>query len=109
MLVTPLGIVTLVKFVQRWKAYSPMLVTATPPIVDGIFTSPPAPLYLVIVPVEALNSKSVSDAVSALAVIELLFITGTNGAIGVEDATIASAKIPANVFFMKFLDIENTS
>ena len=41
MLVTLLGIVTLVRLVQAWNAQSPMLVTGRPLIVSGMVTAPP--------------------------------------------------------------------
>ena len=52
MLVTLLGIVTLVRLVQSENAESPMLVTGRPSIVLGMVTSPPGPVYpvMVIVP-----------------------------------------------------------
>ena len=52
MLVTLLGIVTLVRLVQPKNASSPMLVTGRPLIVLGMVTAPPEPVYpvMVIVP-----------------------------------------------------------
>src|ERR1039458_10494290 len=49
MLVTLLGIVTPVSVTQPLKALLPMLVTGRPLIVLGMVTGPPKPLYLVIV------------------------------------------------------------
>jgi hypothetical protein len=48
MLVTLLGIVTLVRLVLSRNASSPMLVTGRPPMELGIVTAPPAPVYPVI-------------------------------------------------------------
>jgi hypothetical protein len=53
MLVTELGIVTLVILLQSEKAQSPMLVTEL-----GIVTSPPAPVYSVSTPYLILKSPS---------------------------------------------------
>jgi hypothetical protein len=48
----PMGIVTLVRLVQLANAPSPMLVTGGPQIAFGMVTSPPGPVYpvMVIVP-----------------------------------------------------------
>ena len=43
-LVTLLGIVTLVRLVQPKNALSPMATTGRPPIVVGMVTAPPAPM-----------------------------------------------------------------
>jgi hypothetical protein len=50
-LVTPPGIVTLVRPVQLWNAETPMAVTVppTPGRVEGMVTAPPGPLYPVMV------------------------------------------------------------
>jgi hypothetical protein len=48
MLVTLLGIVTLVRL-QASNAQSPMLATGSPLIVSGMVTAPPGPVYLVMV------------------------------------------------------------
>jgi hypothetical protein len=45
MLVTPAGIVRLVKPLQPANAPLPMLVIGSPKIVPGIVTSPPKPVY----------------------------------------------------------------
>jgi hypothetical protein len=42
--VTLLGIVTLAREVHPENAQLPILVTVTPPIVEGISTAPPGPL-----------------------------------------------------------------
>jgi hypothetical protein len=57
MLATVLGIVTLVTFVKSPNAKYPMRVTGKPLIVAGITTSPPAPLYRVMVIVLLLVMK----------------------------------------------------
>jgi hypothetical protein len=49
MLVTLSGIVTLIRVVFEWNAESPMLVTARSLIVPGMLTTPPAPVYPVMV------------------------------------------------------------
>jgi len=49
MLMTLLGIVTLVKLVLPKNALSPMLVTGKPFVVLGIMTFPPGPVYPVMV------------------------------------------------------------
>jgi hypothetical protein len=48
MLVTLLGIVTLVRLAKPENAAYPMLVTGRPLITPGITITPPDPLYLVI-------------------------------------------------------------
>ena len=52
MLATLSGIVTLVRLPHEANALSPMLVTCKPLIVSGMMTSPPGPVYpvMVIVP-----------------------------------------------------------
>ena len=54
MLVTLLGIVTLVRLVQKQNVIAPMLVTGRPLIVLGMATSPPEPVYPVMVIVPSL-------------------------------------------------------
>jgi uncharacterized membrane protein len=49
MLVTLVGIVTLVKVTQEANALVPMLVTGRLLIVLGIVTAPPVPVYFVMV------------------------------------------------------------
>ena len=49
MLVTLFGIVMLVIVVLLRKAFAPMATTGRPPIVAGIVTAPPAPVYPVMV------------------------------------------------------------
>src|ERR1017187_6884950 len=49
MLVTLLGIVTLVRLVQLKNASPPMLVTGKPLVVSGMVTAPPGPVYPVMV------------------------------------------------------------
>ena len=49
MMRTLLGIVTLVRWILSLNAMSPMAKTASPLIVLGIFTAPPAPIYPVMV------------------------------------------------------------
>jgi hypothetical protein len=49
MLVTLLGIVTLVKVALLEKAISPIAIVGYPPSVAGIDIAPPAPVYNVIV------------------------------------------------------------
>ena len=46
---TVLGIVTLVRLLQKQKASNPMLMTGRPLIVSGMVTAPPGPVYLVMV------------------------------------------------------------
>jgi hypothetical protein len=55
MLVTLSGIVTLVRLVHHRNAPSPMLTTGKPFIVLGMTTSPPGPVYLVIMTVLRLD------------------------------------------------------
>ncbi len=57
MLVTELGIVTLVRLLQFLKALFPMLVTEL-----GIVTSPPLPLYFVSTPFSMVKSLSAAYA-----------------------------------------------
>ena len=52
---TPSGIATLVRLVQPLKASAPMEVTVLLSMVAGISTSPPEPLYFVMVTVLSLT------------------------------------------------------
>ena len=54
MLMTLFGIVTLVRPVQLWNAEAAMPVTGRPSIMLGMVTTPPEPVYLVIVTSPAL-------------------------------------------------------
>ena len=49
MIVTLLGIVTLVRSTSFWNDEFPMLMTGRPPIVPGMVKGPPAPIYPVMV------------------------------------------------------------
>jgi hypothetical protein len=51
MLVTLSGIVTLVRLIQPENAQAPILTTGFPSMVSGITTSPPGPVYPVMVTV----------------------------------------------------------
>ena len=57
MLVTLFGIVMLVIVLLLRKAFAPMATTGRPPIVAGIVTAPPAPVYPVMVIVLLLVEK----------------------------------------------------
>jgi hypothetical protein len=47
--VIPFPMVTEVRVVMDWIAWSPIAITGYPPNVEGIVMSPPVPVYLVMV------------------------------------------------------------
>jgi hypothetical protein len=71
MLVTLSGIATEARLVQPEKANLPMLVTLLPPMVAGITTAPPGPVYLAITTQFPSDLVSKSDSV----VINVFFMT----------------------------------